>query len=338
MDFQKFKTVGRVLWVSHEVIYKSIGGNLYYSDDKGLHWKLRASLPLRSLMSVSLFSTTLSRLFRTGFHHLHVLHNKSLIVFANKSIYLLGQDSTSFQYVGPIKCSKPLCVSVHEDAIVYGEYSRNVNRSPVPLYKSEDAGLSWFVAHTFEGIRHIHGVFFDKFSDKYWITTGDSDEESSIWMADKDFSTLERVLTGAQKFRAVQLLFDPHFIYYGSDTPDGENHLYRLCRRTQKSECLNEVGAPVFFGTMVLNHIFFSTAIEKSNYKAINSAKIWHSVDGKKWDCIVSLGRSLLPLRLFQNGQILFPAGPGDNEYLWFWSLATSGDNRSYRVKLNQLN
>ena len=159
MNCQKFRTLGRVLWVSKDVIYKSIGRNLYYSEDKGLRWRLRACLPMTNLRGVSLFSNVLSRLFRTGFHHLHVLDNNSLIVFANKSIYLLEPDSNYFQYVGAIRGSKPLCVSVHKDVIVYGEYSRNVNRIPVPLYKSEDAGLSWFVAHTFEGIRHVHGVF-----------------------------------------------------------------------------------------------------------------------------------------------------------------------------------
>jgi len=337
MNCQKFNTLGRVLWVSKDVIYKSIGRNLYYSNDKGLRWRLRACLPMRSLRDVSLFSNVLSRFFRTGFHHLHVLDNHSLIAFANKSIYLLGPDSISFQYLGAISGSKPLCISVHKNVIVYGEYSRNVNRNPVPLFKSEDAGLSWFIPHTFEGIRHVHGVFFDKFSGKYWITTGDSDDESSIWIADQDFLKLEKVLTGAQKFRAVQLLFDPHFIYYGSDTPDGENHLYRLSRRTQRLECLSEVGAPVFFGAKAHNHLFFSTAIEKSSYKTIDSAKLWHSDDGIKWNCIVSLGRSLLPLRIFQNGQILFPAGPGDDENLWFWSLATSEDNQSYRIGFDDL-
>ena len=336
MDFQKNITLGRVLWVSKDVIYKSIGRNLYYSNDMGVNWKLRARLPMTDLRSVSLFSNILSRLLRSGFYHLHVLDNKSLLVFANRSIYLLKQDSTSFKYVGPIRSSKPLLISVHEDVIVYGEYTRNVERTAVPLYKSDDAGVSWFIAHTFKDIRHIHGVFFDRFSDKYFITTGDSDEESSILMTDKDFLKFEKLLTGSQKYRAVQLLFDPNFIYYGSDAPDTANYLYRLSRNSGQLECLSEVGAPVFFGAKVLDYYFFATAIEKSSYKNINVANLWHSKNGLDWKCAFSLRRSFLPLRIFQNGQILFPSGHGDDENLWFWSLATSGDNQSYRVRLNQ--
>ena len=337
MDYRKFRTPGRVLWVSKDIIYKSIGRNLFYSEDTGLSWKLRSRLPMTSFRSVSLYNSILSRFFRAGFHHLHVLDNNTIIVFANKSIYLLGPDSDYFQYVGAIKGSKPLCISVHEGVVVYGEYSRNVNRMPVPLYKSDDGGLSWFVPYTFEGIRHVHGVFFDKHSGKYWITTGDLDDECSIWTADQDFSRVEKVLTGAQKYRAVQLLFDRNFIYYGSDTPDGENHLYRLSKRTRRLECLSSVGAPVFFGQKAINHLFFSTAIEKSSHKNIDSAILWHSDDGMRWDCVASLGRSFLPLRIFQNGQILFPAGPGDDENLWFWSLATSEDNKSFRIGLADL-
>ena len=36
------------------------------------------------------------------------------------------------------------------------------------------------------------------------------------------------------------------------------------------------------FGTKAINHLFFSTAIEKSSHKTIDSAKLWHSDDGIK--------------------------------------------------------
>lgn len=337
MSLIKFSTVGRVLWVSKDVIYKSIGRNLYYSKDNGLNWFLRAKLPLSSFYTLCMFSTVLSRFIRAGFHHLYVLKNKSILIFANKSIYLLEKNCSSFKLASPIRSPKPLCISVHENTIIYGEYSRNKNRNLVSVYRSQDGGVSWSVIHKFEGVRHVHGVFYDKFSKKYWITTGDTDKESSIWIADKDFLNLKKILTGDQKFRAIQLLFDPHFIYYGSDSPHRENHIYRLSRKTKKLDSLKNVGAPVYFGSTFLDHFFFSTAIEKSKHKIIKSAKIWHSKDGTKWKDIVHLGRSFLPLRIFQNGQIIFPAGPGDNKNLWFWSLATLGDNQSYYIKYDDL-
>ena len=37
---------------------------------------------------------------------------------------------------------------------------------------------------------------------------------------------------------------------------------------------------------------------------------------------LIRLGnKNALPLRIFQNGQILFPAGPGDEKNLWFGVL-----------------
>ena len=336
MAIKKFTTLGRVLWVSRDRLYKAIGRHLYYSNNDGEDWSLVASLPFSNLKSLSILTDTSARLCRTGFHHLNVLDNGSLLVFANQSIYLLEKKSSRFNYVGSMRSSKPLVVSVQGNTIVYGEYTRNAKRKPVPLYKSDDAGLTWYCVHQFEDIRHIHGVFFDKFSDKYWITSGDSDLESCIWRTDRNFSKFEKVLSGSQKYRAVQLSFDPEFIYFGSDAPHEANHIYRLSRENGRVDRLMEVGAPVFFGTTISNHYFFSTAIEKSTYMDIESANLWSSKGGSDWQCVFNLKRSLLPLRIFQNGQILFPSGPGDDKNLWFWSIATSGNNKNNREKNNE--
>ena len=337
MDFKKNTILGRVLWVNKNIIYKSLGRSLYCSEDNGASWKFRASLPISNFKSLALFNNILSRFFRAGFHHLHVFDDNSLIVFGNSGIYQLKDKESRFSFICSMKSSKPLIISVNNDTIMYGEYSRNKDRKPIPLYLSDDRGLTWKIIHTFKDIRHIHGVFFDKYTNQYWITTGDSDKESSIWRTDINFSHFEKVLTGSQKYRAVQLIFDPLFIYFGSDAPDEANFIYRFCRETKIVESLCQVDAPVFFGTRIKNQMFFSTAIEKSSYKTIRSANIWSSKDGKVWTNSIRLNKSKLPLRIFQNGQILFPAGPGDEKNLWFWSIATEGDNRSYFSKLNEI-
>src|SRR5699024_7348659 len=114
-------------------------------------------------------------------------------------------------------------------------------REPVYVWAGSLEGTQWEPAWRFEDVRHVHGVFHDPYSSSIWVTTGDTDHESAIWNTGDSFQTLQRVAGGSQQYRAVQLLFTPEYIYWGSDGPDVINHLYRLNRNTGAVETLVSV-------------------------------------------------------------------------------------------------
>jgi hypothetical protein len=186
----------------------------------------------------------------------------------------------------------------------------------------------WF----FEGVRHVHGVFQDPFTNAIWVTTGDSDEEAAIWRTDDCFSTLQCVVGGTQQFRAVHLLFTADYVYFGSDAPDEHNYIYRMDRAGTKVERLASVGGSVFYGCTVGDSLFFSTAVEPSNVNPCRYAEVWCSNDGVNWFKYVKFKKDFLSMKFFQYGQVFFPNCCGDETNFWCSPFATNKHGSSIKI------
>ncbi len=272
----------------------------------------------------------LVRLLRSGIHALLPLQNDRVILVTRKLIYRLSlRDGSVDGLFSGFQGSRPLfiCQSNAGD-IYFGDYFGNPDRAAVNIYRSKDQGESYQIVHTFPpgAVRHIHGIFHDRFTDQVWVTTGDHDQESVIWKTKDDFRNLEYVQGGTQTFRAVQLIFTEDHVYFGSDTPLGENHLYRLKRSSNEVETLQQVQGSVFYGCQVGNHLFFSTVVEPSEVNQDPFAYIWGSRDGISWEMIKKYQKDWLPKKLFQYGQIHFPRGENRTNTLWWTPFATKMD------------
>ena len=274
------------------------------------------------------------RLGRAGIHH---FLPETGVLFAGRSVYRLAEASGRIEPVGPLYGSRPLAVASDGALSCYGEYRPNPERTPVHIRASSDRGRTWDVVHTFDGVRHVHGVFHDAWSDAFWITTGDEDAESGIWRTRDGFRSVERVLGGTQQARAVHLSFTKRHVYFGSDTPRAANHLQRMERDSGRVESLQRVGSSVFYGCQAAGHLFFSTAAEPSRVNRTDGAEIWHSPDGVSWRLLARLPNDRWPSRLFQYGQVLFPSGPGDGRHLYYTPQGVNGDGRTRVVRLSEL-
>jgi hypothetical protein len=87
----------------------------------------------------------------------------------------------------------------NDGTILLGEYFMNKEKTNVYLYSSKDDGRTWQVAHKYrpKQIRHIHAVQNDPYSNKAWICTGDTNEESMIaWT--KNGKTFKAIGIGSQ--------------------------------------------------------------------------------------------------------------------------------------------
>lgn len=239
-----------------------------------------------------------------------------------------------FREVAKIKGSRPLAVARDGSFICYGEYHGNRDRQSVDVIGSFDGGLSWNTLFEFRGIRHVHGVFRDPYTGSFWATTGDEDSESGLWQSKDRFHSVEQVAGGSQQLRAVQLLFTAHYVYFGSDSPQTRNFLYRLHRSSGRIDRLQAVSSSVFYGCKVGSVLFFSTAAEPSAVNRADAVELWFSPDGERWAQIDAREKDHYSFRYFQYGQILFPSGPGDGRTLFYTPFAVRGDQASEAISL----
>ena len=325
----------RVLCVEGETIYAQIGNRLCSSIDNGRTW---TPLPTRLPSGAKAVSKIHARISRRGLHCLKVLKNGILLLVAKGALYrydtLSGTMDLSFSIP---RGSRPLHICQNCDGFLFwGEYYSNPARNEVNVYISTDNAKTWQVVYTFKRntIRHVHGVFCDPYDDGIWVTTGDKDHESAIWITDDQFKNLEKVIGGSQNKRALQLLFTHDHIYFGTDTPYETNRIYRINKRNSTVEALSDVNGSVYWGCKVNSTMFFSTAVEPSRINRDRFASLWGSRDGTSWELVARYKKDVLPIKYCQVGQIYLPQGNNMTGHLFYTPVATDFDMTVQRMQL----
>ncbi len=331
------KIEGRVLFANNELLIKYNLGKIFITSSEKSNWQVTNILPVNTVLdSFSYYFHLFARLLRNGVHHLVLLPTNEVAFIYNKRLQIVSSRKDAFDL--PIPSSRPLSFEHIGNKLIFGEYRSNPERTPVSIFSiniNDNASLE--KVYTFENIRHIHGVFQDPYSHSIYVTTGDDDHEAAIYKTDNFFHTMEKVLSGSQQTRAIKLLFDENYIYFGSDTPNEKNYLYKLHKHTSQLTTLTAVGSSVFHGCKVKNWLFFSTAIEPSNVNKTKYAEVWGSPDGSQWKCVVKLKKDIFPKRYFQYGQIFFPKGTGDDKNIWISPFATKYSNKSIKIPLSTI-
>jgi hypothetical protein len=331
MSYSK-KIHGRVLHVDKEKIYCARGHKIFLSIDNGKNWKEWASLPIPFWEKIIMSIPLLSRLFRKAIHHLVINEKLSLITVKNKS-FIVENGKTS--QIESLRGSRPMVFCQSKNGIIlYGEYRPNIEKKPVHIWQLDVHYKRWEPVWQFNDVRHIHGVFQDPYTDDFWVTTGDEDSESGIWCTHDNFITLQKVVSGSQQVRAVQLLFSPDFIYFGSDAPEEKNYIYRMRRNGSDIKPLIEVGSSIFYGCKIGDSFFFSSAVEPSKINSTNYVEIWYSDNGTHWVKFMEFKKDIWSMKYFQYGQILFPSGRVENNCLYFTLFATKNSGTTFIINL----
>lgn len=328
---------GIIQYVSPKVVIISRGASLYRSYDSGESWEYWVSLPASIIDSWIGTSRWMTRMTRKKVHHLLRLDDEHFICFAYDNVFLINEKGDSIEDIGEIKGSRPLMACINDGYVFYGVYTSNKDRKPVPLLSYDLKTQEWQTYYTFNNIRHIHGVYTDPEESGLWVTTGDLDEESSIIKFDGS-GIPEKIITGSQQCRAVDLLFTEKHIFYASDAPHEPNFIYRVDRENYKREKLQEVGGPIFWGRQEQDYLFFSTVVEPTDVNRTDAVELWSSLDGgDSWKVIAEFKKDIGHKILFQLGQIKFPKGPGDGKNLWITPYATEFDQKVARIPLETI-
>ena len=314
------------LLISKGYLLEENKGGKYNVDDGKFYWPSRFLLLKRFL-----------RAEITGFYE---LSNGGRVAIAKKGLFLQKKGSKTFEKCFSVpRGSKPLNLCFAPSGIIYfGEYFQNMEKQAVNIYCSTDNAQTWNIAYTFEAgnINHIHGLFFDKYTNRIWVATGDRENECIIGYTEDEFKTFVELFRGGQEYRTCQLFFYQDFIVFGTDTQYEQNVIKKFDRKTLEITELQKVQGSVIKGGQVGDVAFISTTVEPSKVNTDKYAHLWVTKDGLHWEEKFKAKKDWLPY-IFQFGTFEFPQYYGIDklERLYFSGRALKGlDGKSTYIDL----
>lgn len=280
------------------------------------------------------------RFFRAEITGLYELRDGSLLAIAKKGLFKSQPDTGQW-----VKCftvsrgSKPLNIcALPNGHLFFGEYFMNKEKQAVNVYRSVDDGDSWQVCYTFSqgNINHIHGLFYDKYTDRMWCLTGDRENECIIGYTEDEFKTFGEVFRGGQEYRSCQLFFFPDYIIYATDSQYMQNCIKRIDRATLEVTRLRNIQGTAIKGKQTTDGCMLSTTVEPSEVNIDQYSHLWFSRDGMQWKELFSARKDCLPA-IMQFGSIEFPEYKCNlNGQIYFSGRALKGiDGKSMFFKID---
>lgn len=321
----------RALHNEGDTLYASCGRELFASV-KGSRFEFIASAPASPAARAAASTTLSSRFFRTGFHALTPLPNGDLVAVVRGAVLHSREGSRNFRVAHEVtRGTRPLGVcSTPTGSVYFGEYFGNPERDEVHVYGSPD-GKYWEPVHTFEAgsIRHIHGIHWDPYRKGLWILTGDDGDEVGLWWTSDEFRTLEPVIRGDQRARAVTVLPLEDGVIVPMDTPFEENWVQHFDTASGKLERLAALPGSVFCATRTSSLFALSTVVEKSTVNTDQRASLYISRNGYDWQPAARLERDLAWLGdrrgYLQYPTLLLPTGTSNTPDLLATGQSVAG-------------
>jgi hypothetical protein len=268
------------------------------------------------------------RLVRDGFHALAVHASGDLIAVIPGAIATLRAGEEEFRVTHCIqRGTRPLHITVTPEGRVYwGEYFDNATREEVHIYASDDGGYHWSMAHTFPkgSIRHVHNIVYDGWRKCLWIFTGDYGRECRILRATLDLTSIEEVIAGTQRARAVAAIVNEDGLFFASDTPLERNYIYKLDPSGLVEEC-SAISSSSIYGCQNLSGMFFSTMVEPSPVNRSRMVTLMGSTNGESWNEVDHWTKDAWSMKYFQYGNAFLPDGANSTDLLALSTVAVEG-------------
>ena len=313
---------GRTLYAAHGYTLLSLDTRV-----RPFQWRRVASLHLRWWRNFTARFRLSYRLMRDGFHALSIHPSGTLIGAVPGAIVTLPPGGTEFQVTHRIsRGTRPLHLTTTPDGRVYwGEYFDNPERDEVYIYVSQDKGATWSVAHTFakQAVRHVHNIVFDRWEKCLWVFTGDYGQECKILKASLDFTSVDEAVAGNQQARAVAAIVTEAGVFFASDTPLEQNHIYFMDRKGKITQIV-PIASPSIYASQ--NHVgmFFSTMVEPSRANPCREVHLMGSPNGSEWDRLASWQKDSWHMGLFQYGNAFLPDGVNQTDLLAVSTIAVA--------------
>lgn len=326
-----------VEWATHGNFYLSLRNEIYHSENLKPPFKKIATVDAPSWKTAAANFRLAQRLLRFQVSNIIPLSENELFITFDKSVGIVrdGKYQTLKNLVRPCRVLRAACaVDAHGD-IYFGEYLANAERGEMRIYRYKKGSDTLEIAYTFPAgsIRHIHGIYYDKFTDSLFCLTGDEEKECRIVSSGDGFQTTKIVGQGDETWRAVSILFDEKSFYYGMDAEFRTNVIYKANRQTLERKPLGEVNGTVFFSKRIGDDLFFTTTAENAPIQTENVAALWHIDAGEKCERLASYKKDHWHTSFFQFGTIHFPYFSDLENELYFHLVGVEEDNQVFRVR-----
>lgn len=325
-----------VEWAENGNYYLSKRNRIFHSIDLKPPFKEIAVVNAPAWKQLASKFRLAQRLLRFMVTNVIPIANGDLFVTFDKSVGVIrgGVDSELKGLVRPCRVLRSACAVDDNGDIFFGEYLANDERGEMRIYKYSQGSDELEIAYTFppNSIKHIHGLYYDKFTRSIFCLTGDNDSECQILRSSDGFATVEVVGSGDESWRAVSILFDESHFYYGTDAEFRANNIYKVNRATLERENLGEVSGTVFYSKKIGDDLFFTTTAENAPSQKENVAALWNvSRDGILSE-VTKFKKDRWHPTLFQFGTIHFPNGPDDGSSLYLHLVGVERDNRTQKL------
>lgn len=223
--------------------------------------------------------------------------------------------------------STPLTIqsSDSEFGAIWGDYGQNAEKKSVGIYGiSHDGCLHTLYEFPAGVVRHVHG-FTPRLAGGWYVFTGDMEETAGVYVASEDFSSVELLAVGDQRFRAVRGYDTPRGLVYATDSSIIENHVYLLPNEDPGSlRVLADINGPCIYGTPCEAGYLFSTTVEPDErlrgVSSYLSTKPGPGVMTRETQLllvtntaevheVLRLKKDIYPMKLMQYGSVQFASG-----------------------------
>jgi len=270
--------------------------------------------------------------------------DNNLIIVRQGNVYLYdGEKETLTQTLTLRNCRNVLHQSINktpEGYIYFGEYGTNTKRLNVPVYRSKNRGKTWEEIYTFApgSIKHVHGCYYDKYTDKIWVCTGDFEGENWLIVADKDFKNIKKIGDGQQKFRTCRLLFTPDEVHWVMDSPLEPSHHIIFDRTSESIKVGSRFHGPVWYLKVLTDGYYLAANSVEEPGEGIIDGKVhlYISKDLKTWEELKVFEHDGLPIGYFKYAVIGFADGDQSSKDFYMFFEAIKGyDGKSLQCELS---
>ena len=323
---------------SKDYIY-SIGNKVFVSINK---IKYEIKLPIKKRYFFLEKNRIFRRLLRLNMMNIVLNNSKNgLIILYFGAIYFFNFNTKTLTKTYEIEKCRNVpynSIAVTKKGIYFGEYRSNKNRDDIKIWCSRDDGLSWSQIYKLPGIktRHIHGIYFDKFTKSLWICTGDLNGECYLYNTNEDFSNIRQFGDGSQKWRPLSLIFEEKYIIWGMDSNLEISKLVIFDRETHNINLGKEFPGPIWYSKQLDEGIsLISSAVEIGEGVITKYAYIFYSKNNRDWFPLAKYKKDYLPMPYFKYGIISFADGnQNKDDFIIFGEGLIGLDGKSYRGKL----
>ncbi|MEP6703697.1 MAG: hypothetical protein ABJB34_02720 [Acidobacteriota bacterium] len=276
------------------------------------------------------------RLLRFMVTNVIPLDNGDIFITFDKSVGIVrnGRFRHLESLARPCRVLRSACAIDGNGNIYFGEYLANDERGPMRIYKYTPGSKELEVPYFFPAktIKHIHGIYFDRFTDSLVCLTGDHESECQMLRTTDGFKTVNSVGQGDETWRAVSMLFGQDAMFYGMDAEFRSNHIFRLERVTNERMSLGEVSGTVFYSKQMGDDLFFATTAENAPSQTENVAAVWHVAPNGTRTEIAKFQKDFWHASLFMFGTIHFPYANKLDDHLYFSLVGVKEDNQTFRL------